>query len=178
MDILAAPLSEGHKTIALLTPSQFDRAIALGPTLPLEHGEAETDARAAVTASEESEIAQAVDALFEAIDHTLKFVRAETLALQQLLTIDLAEFNHRKSICTMQLSRAIRILKDRRDLSAVQREELLIRLDELGLALADNCRTLKIHVDAMKRVSVLISNMLQNYESDGTYGPPLNAIDR
>ncbi len=125
-----------------------------------------------------AEIDRLVEAFFEAIERTHELVRDETCALLQFNAINFADFNRRKSICMLELGHIERAIHDHRRIPAAVRDRLVLRLDELGSALEENRDVLKMHLDAMRRVSSLISDMLQNFESDGTYVPPFNVIGR
>ncbi len=87
----------------------------------------------------------------------------ETEALQQNQPVDLSEFNHKKSHCLLELSRAMRVL-DRTSI-----EFAYSHLNRLRDKVEKNLSILDIHMKAVRAVSAIIANAIQDNESDGTY---------
>jgi hypothetical protein len=176
VDKFSSSLPERHALVPV-SPDVFEAALELDRSPDDEIFPAETGGPGEKRASA-AEIDQMVDAFFEAIERTHELVRDETCALLQFNAINFADFNRRKSICILELGHIERTIREHRQIPPAVRNRLVRKLDELGCALEENRDVLKMHLDAMRRVSSLISDMLQNFESDGTYVPPLNAIGR
>ena len=92
----------------------------------------------------------------------------ETAALSSGLTFDLGSSNNRKSQGLVDLNCAVRVL------SKIERgEELQKRLSALREKLDRNLRVVRLHLNAVKEISDVLSDAIQSVESDGTYRPML-----
>ena len=98
------------------------------------------------------------------IDRLEELIEAETAALRSRTKIDLKEFNHRKSHGLLELSRAMR----QHD-GAIQDEAIRARLAGLRAKLETNRAVLKMHLEAVREISSIVTDTIQNAESDGTY---------
>jgi hypothetical protein len=99
-----------------------------------------------------------------AVDRLSNVVDEETDALRQGVNADLSAFNSRKSLGFMELSRALRLLDGGNPDPATAR-----LLQELGAKLEANRNILKLHLDAVGEVASIISQSIQEADSDGTY---------
>jgi hypothetical protein len=102
------------------------------------------------------------------------YLDEETAALQKSLDFDFKASNDRKSQGLVDLNQALRRLA-KSDLNA----DLKTRLEAFRKKLAVNLRVIRLHLDAVKEISSILSDAIQNAESDGTYtrniGPYRNA---
>ena len=88
----------------------------------------------------------------------------ETAALDRLLSFDFKASNDRKSQGLLDLNQALRRLNSS-DFNA----ELNNRLAAFRGKLAINLRKIRLHLDAVKEISAMLSEAIQSAESDGTY---------
>ena len=94
------------------------------------------------------------------------YLEEETTALSSGLTFDLVSSNNRKSQGLVDLNCAVRVL------SKIERgEELQTRLSNLRERLDRNLRVVRMHLNAVKEISDVLSDAIQSAESDGTYRP-------
>lgn len=94
------------------------------------------------------------------------YLDEETTALSSGLTLDLGSSNNRKSQGLVDLNCAVRVL------SKIERgEELQTRLSALRERLDRNLRVVRLHLNAVKEISDVLSEAIQSAESDGTYRP-------
>ncbi len=95
----------------------------------------------------------------------------ETIALDKSPNFDLKASNDRKSQGLVDLNQAMRRLK-----STDVNEDLQMRLQMFRNKLAINLRKIRLHLEAVKEITAVLSDAIQNAESDGTYtrqiGPP------
>lgn len=98
----------------------------------------------------------------------------ETAALSKSLKFDFKSSNDRKSQGLLDLNQAMRRLQ-RSDINA----DLQMRLVTFREKLALNLRRIRLHLDAVREIAAMLSEAIQNAESDGTYtrniGPYRNA---
>ncbi|WP_290984758.1 hypothetical protein [Hyphomicrobium sp.] len=114
------------------------------------------------TAVHDSEAARAV--VFAVIRRIEGYLDEETLALDASPNFDLKASNDRKSQGLVDLNQAMRRLK----ISDVN-EELERRLQSFRNKLAINLRKIRLHLDAVREITAMLSDALQSAESDGTY---------
>ena len=105
-----------------------------------------------------------VAALDAALDRLEAVIDAETEALVSRAPLDHADINRQKSQSLLEITRLARALPPMPD--AALRE----RLADLRERLATNHRLLGLHVEAVREVSDLMVGILNDAESDGTYG--------
>lgn len=103
-------------------------------------------------------------ALRDSIERLEDVVDEETAALLARRTLDLAEFNRRKSRSLLELTRISRAVSGRA-LGA----DIGLRLSQMGAKLERNQELLRMHLAAAQEVAGLISDALREAESDGTY---------
>lgn len=94
-------------------------------------------------------------------------VEEETALLKSNSLVDLTDFNTRKSQALYDLSRAMHRF-DRQASSP----ETLAKLRSLRGALEANQAALSVHVLAVREIATIVSEAIQEIESDGTYAPP------
>lgn len=95
-------------------------------------------------------------------------VDQETAALQTRTSVDLKDFNDRKSLGLLELTRATRHIE-----GTAPDPALLARLSRLRDKLEINRAALKTHLDAVKEISTIVADAMRNAESDGTYSPSI-----
>jgi hypothetical protein len=132
----------------------MDRA-GLEPEAPLVDGNA-----SAASATLERCIAR----LEDVVDH-------ETAALKSRAAVDLREFNNRKSQGLLDLSRSLRLFQ-----GAAPGKAVLARLAGLRAKLDINQAVLKLHLDAVREISTVMSDAIRDAESDGTYSPAICGV--
>ena len=102
------------------------------------------------------------------------YLDEETEALSNSLIFDFKTSNDRKSQGLLDLNQALRRLQ-KGDVNA----DLQLRLGTFREKLAVNLRKIRLHLDAVKEIAAMLSEAIQNAESDGTYtrniGPYRNA---
>ena len=103
-------------------------------------------------------------AFLAAIDRLAQAVELETESLEQHRSTDLKDFNARKSQGLLELSRAMRAI-DGMPADPVVAE----RLGALRAKLEKNTAVLKMHMDAVGEIASMMSEAIQDAESDGTY---------
>ena len=102
--------------------------------------------------------------LTQAINRLEAVLAGETLALQSGQHVGLGDISNRKNQSLMELSR---ISRGFQGLEAS--EDLRGRLTGLRERLADNRRTIELHMEATAEVASLITQAIADAESDGTY---------
>ena len=120
------------------------------------------------TAAETSSLAQAsqfeLQLLKQAIGRTEAIVREETAALRKGGGVDLHEFSSRKSHQLLALKRAFDATAN-----VPGRENMSAEMDSLRDALAENTALLRTRLAAVQEVADIISSVMRQAESDGTY---------
>jgi hypothetical protein len=90
------------------------------------------------------------------------------------LKFDFKTSNDRKSQGLLDLNQALRRLQ-KSDVNT----DLQLRLAQFREKLSINLRKIRLHLDAVKEIAAMLSDAIQNAESDGTYtrniGPYRNA---
>jgi hypothetical protein len=103
------------------------------------------------------------------------YLDEETIALDKAPNFDLKASNDRKSQGLVDLNQAMRRLK-----SDDVNEELELRLQAFRKRLAINLRKIRLHLDAVREITAMLSDAIQSAESDGTYtrhiGPVRSAL--
>jgi hypothetical protein len=99
-----------------------------------------------------------------AIDRLAHVVDEETDALRRGAEADFKTFNSRKSLGFVELSRALRLLDGGKPDPATAR-----LLQMLSTKLEANRTVLKLHLDAVGEVTSIITQSIQEKDSDGTY---------
>lgn len=102
------------------------------------------------------------------------YIDEENAALDRSLEFDFKASNDRKSQGLLDLNQALRRLQ-RGDINA----DLQARLKVFREKLAVNLHKIRLHLEAVKEIAAMLSDAIQNAESDGTYtrniGPYRNA---
>jgi len=98
-------------------------------------------------------------------------VDRETAALKNRSHADLREFNNRKSQGLLELSRSLKFFQ-----AAPPSNAVLERLAGLREKLDVNRAVLKLHLDAVREVSTIMSDAIRDSESDGTYSPSIRGV--
>lgn len=106
-------------------------------------------------------VESAIERLEEAVDQ-------ETAALRARATADLKEFNDRKSMGLLELTRAMRQIE-----GTPPDQVLTARLVGLRDKLDRNSAVLKLHLDAVREVSAAMAEAMRDADSDGTYSRPM-----
>src|SRR5262245_4329106 len=116
-------------------------------------------------------------AAFATIENTAErleqVIDQETAALKARTGLDLKDFNDRKSLGLLELTRAMRHIE-----GATPEPALVARLSRLRDKLEINRAALKIHLDAVKEISGIVAEAMRNAESDGTYSPSIRGAAR
>lgn len=92
------------------------------------------------------------------------YLDEETAALDQALSFDFKSSNDRKSQGLLDLNQALRQLR-KSDING----DLQVRLVTFREKLAVNLRKIRLHLEAVKEIAAMLSDAIQNAESDGTY---------
>lgn len=92
------------------------------------------------------------------------YLDEETAALDKSSNFDLKTSNDRKSQGLVDLNQAMRRLK-RADID----EDLEKRLQAFRNKLAINLRKIRLHLDAVKEITAMLSDAIRSADSDGTY---------
>lgn len=98
------------------------------------------------------------------IERIEDYLELETAALDGAPNFDLKASNDRKSQGLVDLNEAMRRLKP----SDID-EDLNLRLQTFRAKLDVNLRKIRMHLDAVKEIAGMLSDAIQNAESDGTY---------
>jgi hypothetical protein len=110
----------------------------------------------------DAEAARAV--VFAVLRRIEGYLDEETSALDKAPTFDLKASNDRKSQGLVDLNQAMRRLK----IDDIN-EDLQVRLQVFRAKLAANLRKIRLHLDAVREITAMLSEAIQNAESDGTY---------
>lgn len=102
--------------------------------------------------------------LARAIDRLEEVVGQETAALRSRAKVDLKDFNVRKSHGLLELTRAMRLFP-----GSDPGQPLRTRLAELRRKLETNRAALAMHLEAVREISTIMAEAVQDAESDGTY---------
>jgi hypothetical protein len=102
--------------------------------------------------------------ILSAIDRIEAVVIEETQALRTSMTYDLERSNNRKSHSIVDFNNAVRNLT-KSDLDS----EIVRRLEVMRRHLRENHTVIQLHLEAAKEISALLSEAMQDAESDGTY---------
>jgi len=100
-----------------------------------------------------------------------ELIRRETAVLKAGATLDLSEFNRRKSQGLYNLSAVWDSKMAKRNVPPPVSEE---RLRSFRTALEANQAALSLHLQAVREIADVISNAMRQTESDGTYDPARN----
>ena len=103
-----------------------------------------------------------------AIERHEEAVEQETAALRARASFDLKEFNDRKSLGLLELTRAMRQID-----GTPPDQALTARLAGLRDKLDVNSAVLKLHLDAVREVSAAMAEAMRDVDSDGTYSRPI-----
>jgi ribosomal protein L22 len=107
--------------------------------------------------------------LMKSLDRLEETLDMETAALMARDLSNLEEFNRRKSQCLLEISRIVRTAEihmlDKRTTE---------RLQDLQVKIEANQDILRRHMHAVQEVASIISNAIQNAESDSTYTAHMN----
>ncbi len=104
--------------------------------------------------------------LEKTIDKLEELIDEETAALKAHRSIDLRDYNNRKSQTLLDLTRLTRLVGPTTvDL------EFKARLELIRQKLDINRRVIQMHLDAVREIAALVSGSIQEAESDGTYSP-------
>lgn len=114
------------------------------------------------TAAHDMDAARAI--VVEVIRRIEEYLEQETAALDKAPNFDLKASNDRKSQGLVDLNQAMRRLKP-----ADIDEDLNLRLQAFRAKLDVNLRKIRLHLDAVKEIAGMLSDAIQNAESDGTY---------
>ena len=114
--------------------------------------------------------ADAGSPLDRAIQRLEEVVEQETAALRTRATIDLREFNNRKSQGLLDLNKALRVI----DNAAADRG-VAARLAQLRAKLDVNRAVLKMHLEAVREISTIVADTIRDADSDGTYSQSIMA---
>ena len=109
-------------------------------------------------------------ALMATIERLEQIIDQETRELKQNKAVDLRDFNHRKSQGLLELTRSMRGLG-----SAGIGKGVQAGLARLRGKLDANLSLLRLHLTAAQEVAALISRVIQDEESDGTYSSSVDA---
>jgi len=93
-----------------------------------------------------------------------EIVDQETAALKMHASVDLRDFNNRKSQALLELTRSLRLMQGMGPDPA-----LAARVGTLKVKLAVNQAALKVHLEAVREISTSLSEAIRNADSDGTY---------
>ncbi len=118
----------------------------------------------------------AARAVVIAVIHRIEgYLDEKTAALDATPNFDLRASNDRKSQGLVDLNQAMRRLKN-----GDVNQELEIRLQAFRGKLAINLRKIRLHLEAVKEITAMLSDAIQSAESDGTYtrqiGPPRSGM--
>lgn len=105
-----------------------------------------------------------VSALQYALERLEEMIDEETAALESNQPIDLDDIIRRKSRSLLELTRIVRALPEEGVAGSMRPDVARLR----G-RLIHNQDLLKIHLGAVQEISALISGVLREAESDGTY---------
>lgn len=104
----------------------------------------------------------------KAAERLEQVIDQETAALQTRTGVDHKDFNDRKSLGLLELTRAMRHVE-----GTPPDQALLARLSRLRDKLEINRAALRTHLDAVREISTIVADAMRNAESDGTYSPSI-----
>jgi len=107
--------------------------------------------------------------LMKSLDRLEETLDMETAALMARDLSSLEEFNRRKSQCLLEISRIVRTA----EVHALD-QKATKRLQDLQAKIEANQDILRRHMQAVQEVASIISNAIQNAESDSTYSANMN----
>jgi hypothetical protein len=107
--------------------------------------------------------------LMKSLDRLEETLDMETAALMARDLSNLEEFNRRKSQCLLEISRIVRTAEIH-----VLDQKATKRLQDLQVKIEANQEILRRHMHAVQEVASIISNAIQNAESDSTYTAHMN----
>jgi galactokinase len=107
--------------------------------------------------------------LMKSLDRLEETLDMETAALMARDLSNLEEFNRRKSQCLLEISRIVRTA----EIHALD-QKATKRLQDLQVKIEANQNILRRHMHAVQEVAGIISNAIQNAESDSTYSAHMN----
>jgi hypothetical protein len=107
--------------------------------------------------------------LMKSLDRLEETLDMETAALMARDLSNLEEFNRRKSQCLLEISRIVRTA----EIHALD-QKATKRLQDLQVKIEANQDILRRHMHAVQEVAGIISNAIQNAESDSTYSAHMN----
>jgi flagellar biosynthesis/type III secretory pathway chaperone len=107
--------------------------------------------------------------LMKSLDRLEEVLDMETAALMARDLSNLDEFNRRKSQCLLEISRIVRTA----EVHALD-QRATKRLQDLRIKIETNQDILRRHMQAVQEVAGIISNAIQNAESDSTYSVHMN----
>lgn len=113
------------------------------------------------------------DCLAKTIERVANIIDLETESLRLYQPIDLVAFNHQKSHGLLELTRAVRALPP-----TAFDHSILQDLARLREKLEKNLAVLDIHLKAVRQVSTLIAQAIEDDNSDGTYSASINRAMR
>ena len=134
------------------------------PQVPVDAGQSARLARSGVTGRGHDDGDPASAGLAKAIDRLEEVIEQETAALRARAHVDLKDFNTRKSHGLLELTRAMRLVDGERP-----SEPLRLRLVDLRGKLDKNRAAIAVHLEAVREISTIIADAMQEAESDGTY---------
>jgi hypothetical protein len=133
-----------------------------------EEGGERVHSRAPVARSANDRGPAAYKLLEAVIERLADVVERETTALRSRVTVDLKEFNDKKSQGLYELNHAMRPF-----VGGPLEGPVLLRLADLGKKLEANRAVLKLHMDAAREIATLVADAIRELESDGTYSASL-----
>lgn len=110
--------------------------------------------------------ASALSRAHAVIDRLKDCLDEETKALNSAIDVDLSALNNQKSHGLMELNSVLRSLAE-----GQADDSLRVRLAALRAKLDRNLTLIRRHLLAVTEVSTLVSEAIQNADSDGTYSP-------
>lgn len=102
-----------------------------------------------------------------------EIVDQETAALKMHASIDLRDFNNRKSQALLELTRMMRTMD-----GTAPSPEMAARVGFLKEKLAVNQKALQMHLEAVREISTTLSDAIRHADSDGTYTQAISSSSR
>jgi hypothetical protein len=113
-------------------------------------------------------VAAAFGIIDKAAERLELVIDQETAALQARAGVDLKDFNDRKSLGLLELTRAMRHVE-----GAAPGPALQARLSRLRGKLEINREALRTHLEAVREISTIVADAMRSADSDGTYTPSI-----
>jgi hypothetical protein len=132
------------------------------------------DIKRASSANDQSGVI--VEAFKDAIRRLEKILDIEIDLLKRNRPIVLHDFNHQKNRGLLELSRIISSMRGME--LAPLNVEAQAALTQLRLKLKENLALLETHLQAVAAISAIISQAIQDHESDGTYSVGVSCRER